>query len=729
MKFISKRINKICLAVLGFSLSLGTALCCLPTKTVGIARAQSENAEAHRFFHSAMQGEWESFTDKTALDPARPTYRGIRTEVRPAGGETDVTLTFNGIINPFTNNNFYFEHLSNDLGADYNAVVMTYTSAKDSTKQVSFVAMNRSESTYFTVSLTDDLEFDFDKGYAYIAGTNMRQPTYGLNRSSSVYEKGGLTQNTVSKKWGPIWGGDLTYSLNNEGAVRPNTGLVCANITDSEYLKLSSEFLTGEYAERYTSDYAVEILSAITDSIFTIRFCDIQKSEFAFHQRILNGTYMSETTEVAPQPRSTKPYLVQNSPVLYAGETYKVSELVTRYSAYWVDGEDVSYMNFFAGTDTWNDYSAKFGRLGHGTDNTGNVNNQDVTISGLVAGEEYPIIFSSYVRSGYGQYEGLWGCTQVLTWKVVEKKPTVESLQGVYFVRGVEYDLSKFFTVTPFEGEATCVYSVDNKAVSDGKYIFQDGNDHKISVVVTDDVGSAMASFTISEGKIVLPTERSIVMREGNVAFLAVPSIPAGMKYTVSTLVGEKVENSSAIVFPMDGEYLSKYVFSIPFTDQTLEKTVVNTVRIHEELSLHVNGGFKESYHVGDTLYLPSATIAALPSLQVQRQVFADGVELITENELAYKLEIAGKYVVKYFVTVENETFEKEYAFSVLRADERGDTVENPEENQGAVSGCNGCNGCNSSIGGVFIGIPVGLAAFGLCIFKKKGKENGNEEN
>lgn len=716
MKFILKKVNKLFLAIFSFSLLLGGAMLGAPISSARATHAESENVEAHRFFHSDMAGEWESFTDKTSLDTAYPTYRGIRTEVRPASGETDVTLTFNGIINPFTNNNFYFEHLSNDLGADYNAVVMTYTSAKDPTKQVAIVAMNRSESTYFTVSLTDDLEFDFDNGYAYIAGTNMRQATFGANRLSGVYEKGGLTQSTSPKKWGPIWKGDLTYSLTRDGAVRPNTGLVCANINSAEYLEASSEFLTGEYAERYTPDYVTDVLSLIEDSIFTIRFCDIQKGDFAFHQRILNGTYMTESAEVAPAPRSTKPYLVKNSDKLYAGETYKVSEMVTRYSAYWVDGEDVSYMNFFAGTDTWNDYSAKYGRLGHGTDTAGNLNNQDVTVKDLKAGEKYQIIFSSYVRSGYGQYQGLWGCTQVLTWEVVDRKPTVEAVSDAYFVRGLEYDLSKFFTATPFAGEATCVYSVDGVTVSNGKYTFNDGNNHELGIVVTDDVASVALQFTIGEEKILLPTETSIITREGKPSWLAVPTLPKGITYTVSTVVGENSLNVSAIVFPKSGEYVSTYVFQIPFTQQTIEKTVVNTVRIRESLELHVNGNFKDNYVVGDALYLPSATIPALPTLKVDMQLFVDGVELAVGESVAYDLEIVGDYVIKYAVTVENETFEKEYAFKVSDVEVIGESM---------PSNTDGQEGGKAVVIGVVIGACVLLIGAGITVFliirKKKG--------
>ena len=721
MKWILQKFNKILLAVLGFSILLGTALIFTPTKSVALANADGANAQAHRFFHSDMQGEWESFTDKTSLDSRYPRYRGIRTEIRPANGETDITLTFNGVIHPFTNNNFYFEHLSNDLGVDYSAVVMTYTSTKDPTKQVSFIAMNRNESTYFTVSLTDDLEFDFDKGYAYIANTNRRQPTFGLNRLSGVYEQVGLTGANTSK-WGPIWNGDLSYSLTSDGKARPNTGLVCANITDPEYLEKSSEFLTGEYANRYTSDYVLELLGSISDSIFTIRFCDIQKDEFAFHQRILNGTYMDENAE-SSSPRSTKPYLIQKEDVLYAGETYKVSELVTRYSAYWVDGEDVSYMNFFAGTDVWNDLeNGKVGRLGHGADQAGNINNQDVTVSNLQAGQEYKIIFASYVRSGYGQYEGLWGCTQTFTWKVIDKNPTVARAENAYFMRNVEYDLANFFTVTPFFGEANCVYSVDGKVVASGKYTFNDGNEHKLGVVVTDDVGSASLEFTIAEGEILLPSETSILTREGKLAWLAVPILPKGMRYTVSTIVGEKLENSSAIIFPDSGEYVSTYVFQLPFTNQTIERKVVNAVRVRENLTLQVNGTFKESYVLGETLYLPSATISALPTLKVHRQVYVDGVELPVNDAVSCKLEIAGEYVVKYFITVENETLEKEYSFTVLETERLGETVENPEEENSRVKAW------YFWVGGAVIGVGA-IATVTILLLKKEKKGKENEEN
>ena len=134
--------------------------------------AEDVNNGGTRWFTALGDGELKTYNNP----PEGQTTKGFWAEYTPAQGEDKVEIFYNATIKEFAGENYAYVVSSGSA----KAVVMTYTQyaygwegAAGTT--VSLIYMKRPDGkTYATVSLTPDLEFDYENGYAYIAGTNQK---------------------------------------------------------------------------------------------------------------------------------------------------------------------------------------------------------------------------------------------------------------------------------------------------------------------------------------------------------------------------------------------------------------------------------------------------------------------------------------------------------------------------------------------------------------------------
>ena len=376
-----------------------------------------------RYFHTdTPDTQTESFLNKAPL--FIPSYKGVRTEI--TSSNSDANAVFNGNVNPVGEQNRVI------ITFDYNtkgspvadAVVLTYTALSDPTKQISLVNVSRGGGNWITVSLTDDLYFS--GGFMYVNGTS--QPVIGL-RDNGTYDQNGYTVwNNGNYGWGALYGEEYQVVLPTEdysdpsgftlkkGDVKINNWTNIANIFDDNWLTASKANLgESEYAERYTKEYAREVLDALAEgSVMSVQYYGLKDDGFAaFNIRQINGQWIGDEGNVPINISAvTTGYSLPVTDTLYVGQTYKPSDLFKRYSIYRDEaGTDLSYTTGFRGTDVWAGEGGVWFDFGYNRDT------RDAEFSLTEPGEYKCIVNTADAEefAGPGRY---WSTEQIFTFKV-----------------------------------------------------------------------------------------------------------------------------------------------------------------------------------------------------------------------------------------------------------------------------------------------------------------------
>ena len=311
------------------ALSIGAAL------ALGIGIGMGGIAASAETVYTSAERDYWTFTSGSgdytvSLDTAArgaPTYKGVETVITPAEGVKDVGITLKGRVDPTAPSIFYNDNQVEGT-ADADAIVYTYTSMADPDKQVSIICTNRGNRSWYTLAFTDDLEVK--NGYTYIDGT--QQKTIGFRDRSSYDELGYCYWSAGENKWGAIYNGDYKLKVTSAGVVYFNDSTTIGDVTNSDFLAKSKENLKDtKFEERYTAEYAQEVISAISKGArMEIKWYGVKTDKLDFHIRQINGTWIGDAggkgLESAAVSTSILAYKKRN--VLYVGETYKLSDLV-----------------------------------------------------------------------------------------------------------------------------------------------------------------------------------------------------------------------------------------------------------------------------------------------------------------------------------------------------------------------------------------------------------------
>lgn len=309
------------------ALSMGAAL------ALGIGIGLGGIAASAETVYSSSERDYWVFTSGSgdytvSLDTAargQTAYKGVETVITPAEGVKDVGITLKGRVDPMQFSIFYNDNQVKGT-ADADAIVYTYTSMADPDKQVSIICTNRDNRSWYTLAFTDDLEVK--DGFTYVAGT--QQKAIGFRDMSHCDESGFNYGNENS--WGAIYNGDYWLKLDSEGKVYYNSTTDIGNIKNEDFLSLSKKNLSGtKYEERYTAEYAQEVISALSKGArMEIKWYGVKTDKLDFHIRQINGTWIGDAggkgLESAAVSTSILAYKKRN--VLYVGETYKLSDLL-----------------------------------------------------------------------------------------------------------------------------------------------------------------------------------------------------------------------------------------------------------------------------------------------------------------------------------------------------------------------------------------------------------------
>lgn len=176
----------------------------------------------------------------------------MRTELTNLTPGEDVTAYYTGLVSPVAANKAVVYYDMSNSSPDAEAFIYTYTLAKDRSRQVSIISIERNGSYYFSVALTDEIEIR--DGYAYLAGTD--QQTVGLTGTSA--DAAYTTNGFWSKN-----GSDLQHVVTTTGDVYISSTSIAANIKSNAFLNSASEKLAGtKYEDLYTEESVNGMISA-----------------------------------------------------------------------------------------------------------------------------------------------------------------------------------------------------------------------------------------------------------------------------------------------------------------------------------------------------------------------------------------------------------------------------------------------------------------------------------
>ncbi len=299
------------------------------------AKAESTNESGATIYTSSEKDYWmitDGSGDYTvSLDNAarmQSAYKGVETVVTPVEGVGDIGITLKGMVNPMAN--LIVKHDNQVSGqADANAIVYTFTSLSDPDRQISIIATNRYNRSWYTFAFTDELEVK--DGFTYIEGTE--QKTIGYKDLSAYNDIGYCYWFAGEKEWGAIYQGALTFHLGTDGSVYYNNNSVIGSVADEAFLTASKTQLSGtKYEERYTSEWIAETLTQLAKGArMELKWYDVQTEQLDFHIRGISGSWIGDNGGNGLEynlglKHSTIIYKKTNT--LYVGETYKLSDLV-----------------------------------------------------------------------------------------------------------------------------------------------------------------------------------------------------------------------------------------------------------------------------------------------------------------------------------------------------------------------------------------------------------------
>ena len=644
------------LKLLSAVLSTAIVFCAAAFLSAPAVYAEGDYASVgDRYFHTDTAGATvESFLNKAPL--MNPSYRGVRTELTAEAG-ADAEMTFNATVEPVGEANRVIVAFDRNEArtAVADAIVLTYTALEDPTKQISLVNADRYGGGWLTIALTDDLYYS--DGFMYISGTE--QPTIGL-RDNGTYDQNGYTvYNGGAYGWGANYGLEYQviiptedyadpsgYTL-NRGDVKVNNWTNVGNILNSEWLTKSSANLAGSaYAERYTAAYAEEVLEALGRGAFmSVKYYGLKDGFAAINIRQINGQWLTDSGNVPISVSAkTTGYVLPVTDTLYIGETYKPSELFTRYSIYRdAEGTDISYNTGFRGTDVWAGAGGVWFDFGY------NRTTQDAEFT-LTEEGEYKIIINTADGAEFAGPGRYWSTEQVFTFNVRDGKPTVDLAENAAFVKGVEVDLTAFFDIWHLGDDLAVTYAADGAPLS-GSAFTPTADSHEITVTATDLYGTAEETFTVSSVSIEVESRVSAKGYYGEPISLPLPVMPAGTQYTLCVYDenDEEVTRNIAHTFAEEGTYTVVYSFTVFGATEPVTMECEFTVSLEERApEIAVEGEYEATYYAGKRLTLLSATAtSAAGSAAAEVEVYRGGEKVAVQDGAITLAE--GEYEIVYF--------------------------------------------------------------------------------
>ena len=612
----------------------------------------------NRYFHTSS-GTLESFINKSMNRSSA--YKGIRTEFKAGIGNNDVVLTYNALVDPTitsVKNIIEFDYETRgQLVAD--AIVISYTAVNDPTKQISIISVNRQNRCWITVAFTDELELN--DGYMYIKGTD--QKTIGYRDQSSYSDIGYCYWAGGEKNWGPVYGQSNVYaSVSSAGAVYINDSTYAAkSIVDADFLRASSENLSGSgFENRYTADYVSEMISALKDGSFLkIKYYGLKATKAAFNIRALNGVWFADTPDKTT-PKVSKAYSEKLTDNLYEGETYRVSDVIKRYSAYRnSEGTDVSYYNgYYSYVNASSETSANYFCVGYNK-------NQNPTFKVPENVSIYSIKVNSYNADPV--VGNVWGCSQIFTFNITKGEPTIEENSENTFLEGQTYDLKSFFTVNFVGSEDGASYEFYIDGLSVPQQYVADGQGHTLKLVFTDSRGySAEKSFYVPVATIYVPERIEHTGYYGKPVVLPVPKMSKPFNYTVRLEKdGRFLSDDIYFVFEDAGEYDVIYSFDITGTDRIVKSAVLDISLTYEKPIITVVDSYRDNYYIGEQIVIFNATATdGERDFEVFYKVFVNDKEITVET--MFIAETAGKYSIVYYCnSSDGQVSEKVCTFNV----------------------------------------------------------------
>ncbi len=488
---VKKKIGLLTSLFAAMSLSFGIGVHTLS------AKAESTNESGATIYTSSEKDYWmitDGSGDYTvSLDNAarmQSAYKGVETVVTPVEGVGDIGITLKGMVNPMAN--LIVKHDNQVSGqADANAIVYTFTSLSDPDRQISIIATNRYNRSWYTFAFTDELEVK--DGFTYIEGTE--QKTIGYKDLSAYNDIGYCYWFAGEKEWGAIYQGALTFHLGTDGSVYYNNNSVIGSVADEAFLTASKTQLSGtKYEERYTSEWIAETLTQLAKGArMELKWYDVQTEQLDFHIRGISGSWIGDNGGNGLEynlglKHSTIIYKKTNT--LYVGETYKLSDLVYGGGFSFRNAQNTSAPLSLSG---WyaNSANKTAGNNGDSTWYNG-LTQMNKTITLTETG--------TYNMTLAGSFLGYFHSTDFptnFTFDVLAPTaPSVTAQSDVSLIGKQTYDLSAFFTLENADG-ATVVYTVDGTETENYTSYTADGKDHVIVCTVSDNFGQS-ASATVN---------------------------------------------------------------------------------------------------------------------------------------------------------------------------------------------------------------------------------------
>ena len=404
------------LKLLSAVLSTAIVFCAAAFLSAPAVYAEGDYASVgDRYFHTDTAGATvESFLNKAPLK--FPSYRGVLTEMTVPEGTENASLMFNAVVAPSERLILTYDINGKDASGNTlpvaDMVVTTYSAVSDPTKQFSIVQVNRDNRTWITVSLTDDVYYS--EGFSYLNGTE--QKTIGLQDGVKVNDIGYTVWSAGEYNWGAIYGGEFQWFLTAEGELKMNDSTVIVNLLSDEWLAESRTNLAGSvYESMYTEEYTQSVIDALNGAdgaLVTIDYYGLKDTRAAINIRQVNGQWLTDDgNKPINVSAKTTGYVLPVTDTLYIGETYKPSELFTRYSIYRdAEGTDISYNTGFRGTDVWNVGGVWFD-FGYMRDT------RDAEFT-LTEEGEYKIIINTADGAEFAVPGRYWSTDQIFTFKV-----------------------------------------------------------------------------------------------------------------------------------------------------------------------------------------------------------------------------------------------------------------------------------------------------------------------
>ena len=657
--------------ILGLLVSLLLAAACAVSSFCLADRSVSAET-TYNYWHFTEGSGTYAVSLNSQVEGSTSGYIGVETRVTRADSTVkNMGVMLNGAVSPLyssgtTGKTIIYYDNGDMFAPTADAVVVTFTAMSDMTKQVSIIGTVRNERTFYTVALTDDITVQ--DGYALVNGkkTIGTESLANVDGSSSItgYSDAGYPMNVHR---GAPYGGDAEYHIGRDGIVYVSNWNKLADITDETFLTMSKANLAGsKYEERYTTAYVSEILSSFeTGCTMTITWYGLQVNTVDFHIRAYTGYNRKASPvqnyqwidggNVELSQYYLAPIVYQRTNEVYKHKTYNVQDLVGAYSFY----PDTESFDVYLDHDISTDSGTKVSYA------------ENPTVS--FTEDEY---FCVGGQNGKNHWSP-WG---TYLFKVVDSTPVVTARDGVIAVKGVNYNLEKFFDTRVVSDTAVTEITVDGVPVTEA-YVFADEAEHVIVCKVTDEYSqSAQGSLTVSAIDLGVRERVDIQAEERERTYFAALPVPQGSTYTLALYdaaadveTDEPYTTQRFYVFERSGEYKLVYTAYLQGAEEPVSFTTVYGVTVVKKApTITLSGTYGESYFVGETITIISATANnGYEDFTVAFELF-NGDTSVKTGFGDYKFTAAGDYSAKYSVQMDDgRKIEETFSFSVEKDEEK----------------------------------------------------------